>query len=73
VPGHYTLSALPPDKVLVSVPEELPYGQSGDVAAVEALQDRVRDEFLQAFANGYTAVAVSRIGAPMYILVREAD
>jgi predicted GNAT superfamily acetyltransferase len=52
----------------IVVPQTLPYGLSGDISGVTALQDRLRDEFTTWFAKGYHATAVTTGDAPAYLL-----
>lgn len=54
--------------VRIAVPQTLPYGLSGDISGVTALQDRLRDEFTAWFAKGYRATAVTAGDAPAYLL-----
>jgi predicted GNAT superfamily acetyltransferase len=56
------------DAVRIAVPHTLPYGLSGDIAGVTALQDYLRDEFTVWFAQGYHATAVTTSDAPAYLL-----
>jgi predicted GNAT superfamily acetyltransferase len=60
--GESTVSAR------VAVPNTLPYGLSGDIAGVTALQDRLRQEFTAWFAKGYQATSVITGVAPAYVL-----
>jgi predicted GNAT superfamily acetyltransferase len=57
------------DIVRIAVPNTLPYGLSGDIAGVTALQDRLRDEFTAWFAEGYHATAVTTGDATAYLLM----
>jgi predicted GNAT superfamily acetyltransferase len=57
------------DAVRIAVPHALPYGLSGNIAAVTALQDYLRDEFTAWFAKGYHATAVTTGDAPAYLLM----
>jgi predicted GNAT superfamily acetyltransferase len=54
--------------VRIAVPQTLPYGLSGDISGVAALQDRLRDEFTAWFVKGYHATAVTTGDAPAYLL-----
>jgi predicted GNAT superfamily acetyltransferase len=56
------------DAVRIAVPHTLPYGLSGDIVGVTALQDYLRDEFTAWFAQGYHATAVTTGDAPAYLL-----
>jgi predicted GNAT superfamily acetyltransferase len=56
------------EMVRIAVPRTLPYGLSGDIAGVTALQDRLRDEFTAWFAKGYYATTVTAGAAPAYLL-----
>ena len=56
------------EMVRIAVPQTLPYGLSGDISGVTALQDRLRDEFTAWFAKGYHATAVTTGDAPAYLL-----
>jgi predicted GNAT superfamily acetyltransferase len=58
------------DSMRISVPSEVPYGLGGDVSSVTSLQNRLRDEFTERFANGFHAVAIDTSGEPSYILLR---
>ena len=56
------------ESVRIAVPNTLPYGLSGDIAGVTALQDRLRDEFNEWFAKGYHASSVVTGDTPAYVL-----
>ena len=56
------------ETVRIAVPNTLPYGLSGAIANVTALQDRLRDEFNAWFAKGYHASAVVTGDTPAYVL-----
>jgi predicted GNAT superfamily acetyltransferase len=62
------------EAVRIAVPNTLPYGLADDIAAVTALQDRLRHEFTAWFAKGYQATSIiittSVISgdAPAYVL-----
>ena len=56
------------ESVRIAVPNTVPYGLSGDIAGVTALQDRLRHEFTTWLAKGYHASAVVTGDAPAYVL-----
>jgi len=58
------------DNRLISVPASVPYGVGGDISVATALQDRLRNEFTQAFEDGYVAVGVAMSENPAYVLKR---
>jgi len=58
---------------LITVPSEVPYGVSGELSGVTALQDQLRTEFTKWFGKGYVATALVPGAEPAYLLVRGRD
>jgi predicted GNAT superfamily acetyltransferase len=69
-PGSTGLNVPGSEATRIAVPGEVPYGVGGDVSSTTALQDRLRDEFTERFAEGFHAVAINIDPEPSYILVK---
>jgi len=56
--------------VRIAVSVKVRYGPSGEVSGVTALQDCLRDEFTNRFAEGFQAVAIDAGPEPSYVMVK---
>jgi len=54
---------LPPPQFAesIEIPVSLEHWKEGDLTQVQALQSRIREQFIESFAKGYAAVGVARL------------